>query len=275
MTNENRPAPPPLSIAEPWDLVSAGYAADAVAVMLPFTRDALQLAAVHAASDVLDVATGPGVLALEVAPQVRRVDAVDFSESMLAELERKRSALGIENVFPRVADGQALPFADESFDAAFSMFGLMFFPDRNRGFSELYRTLRPGGVAVVSSWAPVAQSPLMQLMFGALRAADPSRPAPQTNLLNLENPEVFRRELEQAGFRDIRVEPYTHGVQADNANDLWQGMSRSSAPLVLLQRKLGPAEWERQSALAQAYVAEQLPTPRVLTTTAFLGFGRR
>jgi SAM-dependent methyltransferase len=275
MTTEARPAPSPLAVAGPWDLVSAGYAAEAGAMMRPFTLDALQLAAPGPTAEVLDVATGPGVLALEVAPRVRRVDAVDFSESMLAELERKRDALGIGNVFARVADGQDLPFADASFDAAFSMFGLMFFPDRNRGFSELHRTLRPGGVAVVSSWAPVDQSPLMQLMFGALCAADPSRPAPKTNLLNLENPDLFRRELEQAGFHDVRVEPYTHGVRAESAEQMWHAMTRSSAPLVLLQRKLGPEEWERQSLLAKAYVVEQLPAPRELTTTAFLGFGRR
>jgi ubiquinone/menaquinone biosynthesis C-methylase UbiE len=275
MTTEPRPAPGPLAIAEPWDLVSTGYSAESDSVMLPFTQRALALVAPSSTAEVLDVATGPGVLALEVAPRVKRVDAVDFSPAMLAQLERKRRALGIENVFAQVADGQALPFADQSFDAAFSMFGLMFFPDRNRGFSELRRTLRPGGVAVVSSWAPVDQSPLMVLMFGALRAADASRPVPQTNLLNLENPAVFVRELELAGFRDVRVEPYTHGVQVESAEQCWEAMTRASAPLVLLKRKLGEQEWARQSRLAKAYVAEQVPSPRVLTTTAYLGFGRR
>jgi ubiquinone/menaquinone biosynthesis C-methylase UbiE len=215
------------------------------------------------------------VLALELAPRVARVDAVDFSPAMLAELERQRSTLGLDNVFAEVADGQALPFADASFDAAFSMFGLMFFPDRERGFAELYRTLKPGGVAVVSSWAPVAQSSLMLLMFGALRAADPTRAAPQTNLLSLENPEVFVREMQQAGFRDVRVEAHTHSIQVHDADEWWGTLVRASAPLVLLKERLGPVEWERQSALARAYLAEQLPGPRTLSTTAHLGFGRR
>ncbi|MEY2936700.1 MAG: Demethylmenaquinone methyltransferase, partial [Pseudomonadota bacterium] len=218
---------------------------------------------------------GPGVLALELAPRVARVDAVDFSPAMLAELEQQRQARGIENVFAQVADGQALPFADASFDVAFSMFGLMFFPDRKRGFAELYRTLKPGGVAVVSSWAPVEQSSLMILMFGALRAADPTRAAPQTNLLNLENPELFERELKQAGFRDVRVEPHTHSMEVRDPSAWWESLVRGGAPMALLKQRLGPAEWERQSQLAQAYLAEQIQAPRTLSTTAYLGFGRR
>ena len=275
MSNEARPAPGPLSAVEPWDLVSEGYTLEAANVMLPFARHAIALTELPPSARVLDVATGPGVLALELASRVQRVDAVDFSPAMLEQLERQRRALGIENVFARQADGQALPFPDASFDAAFSMFGLMFFPDRDKGFAELQRTLRPGGVAVVSSWAPVDQSPLMQLMFGALRAADPSRAAPQRNLLNLENPEVFVAELKAAGFQDVRVEPHTHAVFIDDPASWWETMSRGSAPLVMLQHKLGPSEWQRQSALAKAYLAERVTRPGSFSTTAYLGFGRR
>lgn len=275
MSASPRPAPGPLSVSEPWDLVSQGYAAEMDTFMLPFTRDAIQLAQPSASARVLDIATGPGVLALELAPRVTRVDAVDFSSAMLAQLEARRAALGLQNVFAGQADGQALPFEDASFDAVFSMFGLMFFPDRSEGFAEARRVLRPGGTVVVSSWAPVDQSPLMTLMFGALRAADPTRPAPQTNLLSLENAELFARELEEAGLEEVSVTPYTHGLRVDGADTFWDSMSRASAPLVMLKHRLGPAEWERQARLARAYLAEHLPGPRELTTTAYLGFGRR
>ena len=60
------------------------------------------------------MATGPGTLALEIASRVQRVDAVDFSPAMLAQLERRRRELRIENVHARQADGQALPFPDQS-----------------------------------------------------------------------------------------------------------------------------------------------------------------
>jgi ubiquinone/menaquinone biosynthesis C-methylase UbiE len=244
-------------------------------VMLPFSRDAIELVRPEPTARVLDVAAGSGMLALEVAPRVARVDAVDFSHEMLARLEDERQARGLTNVHPGWADGQALPFEDASFDAAFSMFGLMFFPDRKRGFAELHRVLKPGARAAVSSWAPVEQSPLMLLMFGALRAADPSRSPPQANLLSLENPELFERELCEAGFRDVAVKQFTHSVTVTDAETYWTTMTRSSAPIALLKQRLGPEEWTRQSEQACTFLREQITAPREFATTAHLGVGTR
>jgi len=243
--------------------------------MLPFTRDALDLAQPGPSARVLDVATGPGTLALEVAPRVARVDAVDFSHAMLERLEQARKERGLENMVSAWADGQALPFADATFDAGFSMFGLMFFPDRKQGFRELHRVLKPGARAVVSSWAPIDQSPLMLLMFGALRAADPTRSPPQPNLLSLENPELFEQEMREAGFRDVVIKRVAHSLEVADPETFWNAITRSSAPIALLKQRLGPEEWERQSELAIAYLRAEHPTPGELATTAHLGVGTR
>jgi SAM-dependent methyltransferase len=214
-------------------------------------------------------------LTLEVASRVARVDAIDFSPGMLSMLEAARKERGIENVTAQQADGQALPFEDATFDAGFSMFGLMFFPDRLRGFRELHRVLKPGARAAVSSWAPVDQSPLMIAMFGALRAADPTRSPPAPNLLNLENPALFAQEMTDAGFRDVEVRRLTHAFTIRDPETFWRNLTLSSAPIVLLKQRLGAEEWERQSALALAWLREHLPEPRELTTTAHLGVGTR
>jgi hypothetical protein len=115
----------------------------------------------------------------------------------------------------------------------------------------------------------------MILMFWALHAADPERPAPQPNPLSLENPRVFDAELGAAGFADVSVTPHEQGIWVESADAYWQAVARSSAPLVMLRNRLGEAEWQRQSALAAAYLAEQITSPRELSTTAYLGFGRR
>jgi hypothetical protein len=113
-------------------------------------------------------------------------------------------------------------------------------------------------------------------MFGAIRAADPSRPAPQKDMLSLENDELFRDELVRAGFSEVSVTPHEAGFEVSNSDDLWERMARSSAPLVLLRRRIGEEAWATQGAIARRYLNEQLGGRSVrLTTKAFLGSGRK
>ncbi|WP_431966268.1 class I SAM-dependent methyltransferase [Nocardia sp. bgisy134] len=265
----------PLASAEPWDLVADGYAESALAIMAPFSDRALELADLPADAHVIDVAAGPGTLSLPAAARVGRVQAVDFAEHMLERLRNAARDAGITNVDVRVGDGQALPFDDDSFDAGFSMFGLMFFPDRIKGFAELFRVLRPGGVAVVSSWAPVAESPLMRMMFGALAAGDPAIQEPQPNFLSLENPEVFATELRGAGFAGVSIQRHTTSVAYPDADRLWEEMSRSSAPMMLLRRSIGEDAWAARSESMRAHLAENYRPNTPLATTAFLGIGHK
>ena len=146
--------PGPLSTPWVWDTIADGYASDFVPLFSLYAADALALAELPPNAHVLDVAAGPGTLALLAARTARHVAAVDFAEAMVSQLQRRAAEQRVTNVEVRVADGQALPFADATFDAAFSMFGLMFFPDRSAGFRELARVVKPGRRAAVSSWAP-------------------------------------------------------------------------------------------------------------------------
>jgi ubiquinone/menaquinone biosynthesis C-methylase UbiE len=262
-----------MSTSEPWQLVAEGYAAEASLVMAPFSRRAAELLAVTPNARVLDVAAGPGTLALELAPRVREVTAIDFSECMVSELLKAATRANLGNLRALVGDGQALPFTDNEFDAGFSMFGLMFFPDRPRGWSELYRVLRPGAGAVVSSWASFDESSLMRAMFGALAAVDPTFTAPRKDGRSLENPEVLAGEMSAAGFERVRIEPVTHSIRPASGADLWQRLARSSAPLVLLRNRLGEAEWLRREPRVHAFLAEALQQDPVLSTTALLAVG--
>jgi ubiquinone/menaquinone biosynthesis C-methylase UbiE len=265
--------PSPMSTKEPWDLVAEGYAAEASLVMAHFSRRAAELLAPGPSARVVDVAAGSGTLALQLAPRVQAVMAIDFSERMVSELLRAAALANFSNLQAVVGDGQALPFGDNAFDAGFSMFGLMFFPDRPRGWRELYRVLRPGAGAIVSSWASFDESSLMRAMFGALAAVDPTFVSPRTDVASLENPEVLAAEMRGAGFEPVRIEPVAHSIRPDNAQDLWHRMVRSSAPLVLLRNRLGEAEWRRREPGVHAYLREALRQEPVLSTTALLAVG--
>ncbi|PXX63011.1 ubiquinone/menaquinone biosynthesis C-methylase UbiE [Nocardia tenerifensis] len=265
----------PLACAEPWDLVADGYAEFAPAIMQPFSDRALEFASLTPASEIVDVAAGSGLLSLLAAPHVARVHAIDFSAPMIERLATAAAAEGLTNIEAGVGDGQALPFDSDRFDAGFSMFGLMFFPERGKGFAELFRVLRPGGTAVVSSWAPVVEAPLMRMMFGALRAADPSIQEPQPNYLSLENPEVFQTEMRRAGFEAVSIQRHSTSIAFADADELWETMARSSAPLSLTRRSIGEQAWADRVAVMKAYLIEHYRPRQPLSTTAFLGIGHK
>src|SRR3954470_1980474 len=124
----NAPASP-MATPVTWDLVSSVYAEEIVPVFEQYARDALRLAAPLAGARIADVACGPGTLAFVAAAAGHPVDAIDFSPQMIALLERRLQQQPAP-ITARIGDGQALPFADATYGAAFSMFGLMFFPDR-------------------------------------------------------------------------------------------------------------------------------------------------
>ncbi len=160
-----------------------------------------------------------------------RVTAIDFSPKMVSIFKKDLKEKAIRHVKVHHGDGQALPFENNSFDAAFSMFGLMFFPDRPKGFAELYRTLKPGGRAVVSSWAPISRSPSMKAMFGALRAMNPDMPEPRKAMKSLEDPKVFREEMSGAGFTNVRILPVRKTVSHNLRQSLLDDeMVEGSAP---------------------------------------------
>ncbi|MGW0004310.1 class I SAM-dependent methyltransferase [Nocardia grenadensis] len=268
----------PLAAVDPWDRIAEDYAVSTISVMRPFAAAAVRLAGLAGhtrPARVVDVAAGPGTLSLLAAEHAERVDAVDFSAPMIEQLERAVTAAGADNVVARVGDGQELPFADAEFDAAFSMFGLMFFPDRARGFAELFRVLRPGGVAVVSSWAPADRSTWMQMSWRALGSADPDIRPPAPNLASLENSEVFEREMCAAGFERVSVVPHTVETVFADADALLARLTRGNARLELMRRSIGDRAMAERIAAMRSYLTEHYRPGSPLTTTAYLGVGYR
>jgi ubiquinone/menaquinone biosynthesis C-methylase UbiE len=270
-------APPqsPLASPEPWDLVSDGYVKELWEQFSLFSKDALELAKVPPNADVLDVCTGPGTLAFQAAARARRVVGVDFSPSMLQELRRRANERGITNIETVQADGQALPFAEASFDAAFSMFGLIFFPDRGKGFRELLRALRPGGRAVVSSWRPFDTVPPIKAVFEVLLEFMPELPFGKSKAPLGEAGE-FRAELESAGFSSVEVRVVSHKEAASSVGAFWTSMARSTAPLVLLRRRIGEDRWaELSEGILAKLTARFGPGPLDIEPQALLGTGTK
>jgi len=102
---------------------------------------------------VLDVAAGNGNASLAAARRGCAVTSTDYVPALLERGRQRAEAEQLDIAF-QVADAEALPFADASFDAVLSTFGVMFTPDHARAASEMLRVCRPGGRIALANWTP-------------------------------------------------------------------------------------------------------------------------
>ncbi len=236
----------PMSLPSTWDLVASTYTDEIAPLFRTFVDEALDAAHVtgsnaEGSQHVVDVACGPGTLALRAAERGARVKAIDFSPDMIELLNQAAHAGGHDAAIDAVVGGgQALPYDHGLFDAGFSLFGLMFFPDRAAGFRELWRVLRKGGAVVVTSWLPNNVVPILKDAIATLGVVtnQPSLlPSP------LGDPEEFQRELEAAGFVDVNISERSVLVPFPSSTALLQWMARGLAPIVITRQEMGEAAW--------------------------------
>jgi SAM-dependent methyltransferase len=272
-TDPSKPSTSPLAMPEAWNLVASGYVAENLPSFESFATEALRL--VPAKGEVIDVAAGPGSLSLLAARTARRVVAVDFAPAMLAELRGRASAAGITNVEAHVGDGQALQFTDGTFDAAYSMFGLIFFPDRGAGLREMARVLRPGARALVASWPPSERIPIFKALFAAMKAELPESKFGEMPTA-LGTADDFRAEMGAAGLSGVEVHEHVVLTGTGTPETFWASFSRGGAPAVLMRRKMGEERFAEFSRGIVARLEETLgKEPMEIRLTALLGIGTR
>jgi len=102
-------------------------------------------------STVLDVACGTGHVAIQAARTFCDVTGIDYVEELVETARRRADAENLSIEF-KVADAEALPFADGSFDYVLSAIGVMFTADHGQAAAELYRVCRPGGRIGMANW---------------------------------------------------------------------------------------------------------------------------
>ena len=129
-------------------------------------REALSVLKKYPHNHILDVATGTGDFAILAHKVLRsnKIDAIDVSEGMMTVGREKVREKGLENVisFDR-QDAADLTFADNSFDAVISSFGVRNFEDIDKSFQEIHRVLKPNGVFLFIELTTPVKSPIKEL----------------------------------------------------------------------------------------------------------------
>ena len=124
---------------------------------------------------ILDNACGPGVLIPSLLSKFPEawVDAVDNSEDMVSIVAETAKSKGWDDRVKATAmDACALHgFAEGTFDLSVTNFGIALFHDMEKGAKEIYRTLKPGGIAAVAQWRSVGWLPLLHEVQKLLRPA--------------------------------------------------------------------------------------------------------
>ena len=213
------------SMREAWNTPGAGY--DEMAETLrPAMLHLLESVPVQPGQRLLDAATGTGLAAIEAARRGAHVTGLDFAHDLVAEARRKGTAAGVEVQWD-VADIEALPYLDQTFDAVISSFGAIFAPRHDVVVHELARVLKPGGVLAFSSWKP--EGPNLCMMTLTAPYVPPPPPGAFSPL------DWGEREYVLA-----MLSPYFDDITVDEGNCPLLASSVSDATAMLFERALGP-----------------------------------
>jgi SAM-dependent methyltransferase len=228
--------------AEVWGLGDYSRIAD---LILPVSRALVDACAISAGQEVLDVAAGSGNLTVLAGEEGARVVASDFSPHQV-ELGKARTAADGLDVEWVVADAEELPFEDDRFDCAASVFGAMFAPRPERVASEMFRVVKPGGTVGMANWGRYgAQGE----MFECTAKYAPPLPEGVPNPRDWGEEEIARE----------RLSPYAASLQVERVSTRWEFESfeqamqtfASAGPSVAMQEAM--TEEQRQQLATEAF----------------------
>jgi SAM-dependent methyltransferase len=234
-----------------------------------FGRRLVEVADIKADARVLDIASGRGAVLFPAAERVGangEVVGIDLADVMVRATSEEGMRRGLK-VDVSVMDAEELNFPDEAFDCVTCGFGIMFFPDQDRGLSQMRRVLKSGGRLALSTWR-VAQGEDLHPVLNAIGVPPSRNPGWITEPDNLEA--LIRRNR----FTDIRVKADSMDFLYADAEEVWQqgrgtGMRRILDNLDATQKK------QALSLLTERMKPHQRHDGYYLRATALLAVANR
>ena len=188
----------------------------------PYAEDLARRLASRTSARILEVAAGTGVVTRRLAaalPAGVEIVATDLNQAML---DMAADVGTVRPVHWRQADAMQLPFEDGSFDAVVCQFGVMFFPDKPKAFSEARRVLKAGGVYLFNVWDRIEENGFADTVttaLGSIFPDDPPRFLARTPH-GYHQRSTIERDLESGGFTSSpRIDTVAAPSRAASARD--------------------------------------------------------
>ncbi|MEJ8825871.1 methyltransferase domain-containing protein [Variovorax humicola] len=219
-----------------WERAASSYAASFEAITNLFAKQLLAAVGAGPRIKLLDVACGSGYMAAMAADSGAQVEAVDFSPNMVEVATRRYPRLPF-----RMADAEALPFADNTFDAVVIGFGVHHFPFPLRALAAARRVLRIGGRVAFTVWAPVEEHLFQKVVVDAVREiGNPTASLPTAPAGAICEIETCLGLLRDSGFvlPPPRAETLTAFVPIESALQLIQLLTDGTVRMSSLIRSL-------------------------------------
>jgi len=240
-----------------------------------YARELSARAEVPVGGKVLEIACGTGILTNHLRRALKgsaNLVATDLNPMMVdAAKANVGNGGGIDY---READGTALPFDDETFDAVFCQFGVMFYPDKGQGYREAARVLRPGGRFVFSVWDSLAHNGFCGFVHQKIIEMFPEDPPAFLEIpFGYHDIAEIKAELQNAGFEKIEISVLPSESRAPSARDVALALITGS-PLASQLIEMGVAQESFaivEAALVDAFGEGEVRAPmQSISITAHL-----
>jgi ubiquinone/menaquinone biosynthesis C-methylase UbiE len=181
----------------------------------------VQACGIKAGDRVLDVAAGSGNASIPAAEAGATVTASDLTPELFDAGRQVAAQRGVDLEWAE-ADAEALPFADNSFDAVMSCVGVMFAPHHQAAADELIRVVRPGGTIGLINWTPEG---FIGNLFKTMKPYAPP-PPPGASPAPLWGSEDHVRELFSDRVADLtmrrRTVVFDHCTEPTEFREYWK-----------------------------------------------------
>jgi SAM-dependent methyltransferase len=226
----------------------------------------VDFAAVPDSGRVLDIGTGTGSLAFEIARKRPRVHVVGIDPSP-GVINESRS----RNPFPdrasfQAADAQRLPFRDATFQSSVSQFVFNFIPDPGKALREARRVTQPGKRISAAVWDYGAGMRMLRVFWDAAVSTDPGAEKVDEKHMPLCRSGELSRLWKEGGLEDIDEQPLDITMQFRSFADYWEPFLLGQGPAGAYARRIGSdklralrAEVKRRLSLSAEDVPFALP----------------